>query len=437
MKARLAATARACGAAVLFAVAVAHGAITDRDDRSLFSADELAAIYRHSPLPPLPPGRTDGVANDARAARLGQYLFFERRLSANGGVACATCHQPAKAFADGLRVGAGIAPGERNTPTLLNAAFGHWFFWDGRADSLWSQALQPIENAKEFGNDRVCAVRFVAGDPALRHAYEDVFGKPPPLEDSRRFPAHGSPESAPGSQEAAAWSAMTPGDRQAVNRMYANLGKAIEAYVRKLVSGNSPFDRYVSALKRGDRAAEQAYPSAAKRGLKLFVGAARCDLCHVGPAFTDGEFHNIGLPVPKGRDPDTGRAAGVAAVRANIFNGIGPFSDDPSGRAKDQLTYLPTPTSQLGGFKTPGLRNVALTAPYMQDGRFATLHAVLDFYAQGESAGHGKQLVGEREATLNLIPHLSPTQIADLVAFLGTLTGAPVRAELTRPPGTP
>ena len=382
MNTRLAATIWACGAAAILAAAAARGAATDQDDRTLFPPDELAAIYRHSPLKPVPPGTTDGVADDPRTARLGQYLFFERRLSANGGVACATCHVPAKAFADGLTVGTGLAPGERNTPTLLNAAFGHWFFWDGRTDSLWSQALQPIENAKEFGSDRLCAVRFVAGDPALRHAYEDAFGKLPPLEDTRRFPGHGSPESAPGSPTAAAWSAMTPSDRQAVNRMYANLGKAIEAYVRKLVSGNSPFDRYVSALKRGDRAAEQAYPAAAKRGLKLFVGTARCDLCHVGPTFTDGEFHNIGLPVPEGKAPDTGRAAGITAVRASIFNGIGPFSDDPTGRAKGQIAYLPTPESQLGSFKTPSLRNVALTAPYMHDGRFATLYAVLDFYAR-------------------------------------------------------
>jgi cytochrome c peroxidase len=207
-----------------------------------------------------------------------------------------------------LRVGTGLAPGERNTPTLLNAAFGHWFFWDGRADSLWSQALQPIENAKEFGSDRLSTVHFVATAPALRHTYEDVFGKLPPLDDLRRFPSHGSPAAAPGARPTTAWSAMTPADRQAVSRMYANLGKAIEAYVRKLVSGNSPFDHYVAALRRGDRAGEQAYPPAAKRGLKLFVGTARCDLCHVGPTFTDGEFHNIGLPVPEGKAPDTGRA---------------------------------------------------------------------------------------------------------------------------------
>jgi cytochrome c peroxidase len=437
MSRRLAVLACACGTAAIIATAVTQGAASDSDDRSLFNADELAAIYRHSPLPAVPPGATDGVANDPRAARLGQYLFFERRFSVNDSVACASCHVPAKAFADGLAVGTGLAPGERNTPTLLNAAFGHWFFWDGRADSLWSQALQPIENAKEFGGDRLHAVRVVADDPTLRRAYVEVFGQFPRLDDVRRFPRHGSPESAPGSDAEAAWSAMAPADRVAVNRMYADLGKAIEAYVRKLVSGDSAFDRYVAALRRGDRASQQTYPPAAKRGLKLFVGAARCDLCHVGALFTDGEFHNIGLPAAEGRTPDTGRAAGIPAVRANVFNGIGPFSDAPAGPAKDQLAYLPAPASQLGSFKTPSLRNVALTAPYMHDGRFDTLRAVLDFYAQGERAGRGRTLVGEREATLNLVPRLSPEQDADLVAFLETLTGAPVPDALTRRPDAP
>jgi cytochrome c peroxidase len=423
---------------MMLAAVVARGvAPPDGDDHSLFTRLELAAVYRHSPLRALAPGTSESAADDARATRFGQHLFFERRFSADGAISCATCHAPEKAFADGRRVGKGLATGERNTPTLLNAAFSHWFFWDGRTDSLWAQALGPIENEKEFGGDRLHAVHVVAEDPTQRRAYEQVFGMLPPLEDARRFPRHAFPDPNIGSPAAVAWAAMAPADRDAVNRMFANLGKAIEAYERKLVNGDSPFDHYVAALKSGDLARQRAYPAPAKRGLKLFVGAAQCELCHSGPTFSDEEFHNNGLPLLAGSAPDTGRAAGIPVVLASIFNGIGPFSDQPTGETKDRLTYLPPPQSQLGAFKTPGLRNVALTAPYMHDGRFKNLEAVLAFYANGEEDGRGQTLVGKREGTMSLIPQLTHAQVADLVAFLKTLTGVAVPSELTKPPDTP
>jgi len=434
--------AAACGCGLVLALAVALATAravpqSDGDDRSLFTALELDAIFRHSPLPRLARGAADSVADDARAARFGQYLFFERRFSIDGSVSCASCHEPEKAFADGRRVGRGTETGERNTPTLLNTAFNHWFFWDGRADSLWAQALGPIENAKEFGGDRLNTLHVVAEDPALRRAYASVFGMLPPLDDVRRFPRHAFPDPNSSSPAARAWAAMAAADRDAANRMFANLGKAIEAYERRLVNERSEFDHYVAALKSGDRAQQRAYPGAAKRGLKLFVGAAQCELCHSGAAFSDGEFHNNGLPVLVEGMRDIGRMAGIPVVRASIFNATGPFSDDAAGEPKDRLAYLPPPKSQLGAFKTPGLRNVALTAPYMHDGRFESLEEVLEFYAKSENDGQKKTLVGEREATLGLIPDLSKAQLADLAAFLRTLTGTAVQAALTGPPDSP
>ncbi len=172
------------------------------------------------------------------------------------------------------------------------------------------------------------------------------------------------------------------------------------------------------------------------RGLKLFVGAANCAACHTGPALSDGEFHNLGLPLLPGEEPDRGRAGGIAPLRADIFNAAGTFSDDPTGTVARRLEFLAPQQSQLGAFKTPTLRNVALTAPYMHDGRFANLAAVLEFYAQGKAASRGR-LVGAREATLNLVPHLSAAQSAELVAFLVALTGAPPPAALTEPPPRP
>jgi cytochrome c peroxidase len=402
-------------------------------DRALYTPDELAAIYRHSPLGPPPPDPTDRVAGDAAAAAFGQALFFTKAFSANGRIGCVTCHQPARAFTDGRAVAQGLAAGTRHTPSLLNAAYNHWYFWDGRADSLWSQALQPWENPKEAGGDRLHVLHVVARDPALAAAYRRVFGVLPPLADLERFPAHARPDPDPALAVAKAWASMSPADRRAADRAYSNLGKAVEAYDRLLVSGASPFDRYVAALKAGDPVGERAISPAAKRGLKLFVGAGGCELCHSGPFFSDGQFHNLGLPVPPGAGPDPGRAEGIRLVAADPFNAIGAFSDDRGGEAKDRLAYLPKPETQLGAFKTPTLRNVAVAGPYLHDGRFATLARVIRFYAEGKAASRGR-LVGVREQSLDLVPHLGAVQQSDLVAFLETLTGAPVPARLTGPP---
>jgi cytochrome c peroxidase len=406
------------------------------DDRVAFTADEILRIYRRSPLGDLPLDPTNRVADSAPAAALGQFLFFDTNLSANSEVACATCHQPARGFSDGRAVATGLAPGKRNTPTLLNAALNHWFFWDGRADSLWSQALQPLEGPREEGGDRLHIAHRIAADGALSAAYQRVFGKLPPLADTARFPLHARPDPDPRSALAEAWQAMAPADCTEINRVFSNLGKAIEAYERGLVSGLSPFDTYVEGLRTGDSSKTAALSPAAARGLKLFVGAANCGACHTGPALSDGEFHNLGLPLLPGAEPDPGRAEGTTLLRADIFNAAGTFSDQPTVTAKQRLGFLPPPQSQLGAFKTPTLRNVALTAPYMHDGRFGTLPEVLEFYAQGKAASHGR-LLGTRDANLTLVPALTPDQRADLLAFLMALTGASPPPALTEPPREP
>lgn len=389
--------------AVLGTIALARSVLGATDDRRLYTPVELAAILRHSPVPPVPPDPTDRVADNPAAALLGRYLFFDAHFSQNGRVACGTCHQPARAFTDGRALAKGLALGTRHTPTLLGAAYNQWYFWDGRTDSQWSQALQPIENPREFGSTRAFVVRAAAADPTLREQYARVFGTAP---------------------------SAAPGD---LDRSYSNLGKAIEAYERELTVGTSPFDRYVSALRAHDVAGESAISPAAKRGLKLFVGRANCELCHSGSDFTDGQFHNLGLPLLRGEMPDRGRADGIRLVRADEFNGTGRFSDDPHGQAHDRLAFLPAPQSQLGAFKTPSLRNVARIAPYMHDGRFASLKDVMKFYAEGASASKGR-LVGKREPTVNLIPHLSARQQSDLIAFLRTLSDAPLPASLLHAP---
>lgn len=363
-------------------------------------------------MPPVPADPTDKYADNPHAAALGEYLFFDRRLSPNGEIACATCHEPEKAFTDGRALAKGLAVGTRHSPTLLGAAYNQWYFWDGRTDSQWSQALQPFENPREFGSNRLGVLAAVERDRAARESYVSLFGSMPNLRDGS---VHG---------------------KIAVDRAYSNLGKSIEAYERKLTVGSSPFDRYVAALRAGDAAGERVISPAAKRGLGLFVGKANCELCHSGSDFTDGQFHNIGLPLLHGEVADRGRADGIKLVREDRFDGTGAFSDDPHGTARDRLEFLPPAESQLGAFKTPSLRNVARIAPYMHDGRFKTLAQVLNFYAQGASASRGR-VIGTREPTTNLIPRLTEQQQSDLIAFLKTLDDAPLPATLTHAPSHP
>jgi cytochrome c peroxidase len=419
-----------------FATQTAHSSA--EDDSAPYTAAELSAIYGHSPLRRLPPDPTNRVAEDPDAAALGQYLFFDSRFSANGRISCATCHKPALAFTDGRALPRGIAVGTRNAPTVLDVAFNQWFFLDGRTDSLWSQAIQPFENAAEFGGDRLQMVLTTIQDPSLRIAYQRVFGSLPALTADR--PAvvrHARPDADPQSPAARAWRDMAPTDRRAVNEVFSNLGKAIEAYERRLLCGPAAFDRYVAGLRNHDPTLRQAISPAAQRGLKLFVGVGRCELCHSGPAFTDGQFHNLGLPLLPGQAADPGRAAGIRLLQGDPFNGIGHFSDaSAAGEAQSRLSFLPDPASQLGAFKTPTLRNVALTAPYMHDGRFTTLKQVLDFYGQNKMANRG-DTVGVREKTVDLIPNLTGAEQADLVAFLRTLTSPPLPAALTHAPAHP
>jgi cytochrome c peroxidase len=328
--------------------------------------------------------------------------------------------------------------GTRNVPTVLDVAFSQWFFLDGRTDSLWSQAIQPFENAAEFGGDRLQMVLTTIRDPALRTAYQQVFGSLPALTaDLPSAVRHARPDADPQSPVAQAWRNISAADRRAVDEIFSNLGKAIEAFERKLLGGPAPFDHYVAGLRSHGPTVQHAISPAARRGLKLFVGAGRCELCHSGPAFTDGQFHNLGLSLLPGQAADPGRADGIRRLQGDPFNGVGHFSDaSGTSDAKNRLGFLPDPASQLGAFKTPTLRNVALTAPYMHDGRFTTLKQVLDFYGRGKLANRG-HLVGVRERTVDLVPDLTGSQQADLVEFLRTLTSPPLPSALTHAPAHP
>ena len=412
-----------------------------------FSEREIERIAQLMGPPPLPPDPTNAVADDPAAAALGQRLYFDPRFSGDGSVSCATCHDPALGFSDGQRLSEGLGTTTRHAPTVLDAAVQRWFFWDGRCDSLWCQATQPWEAAGEHGGSRLQFAHLVADDAALREAYEAIFGPLPDLDDLDRFPPEGKPTGDSEDPLDRAWSGMSEADQVAINTVFTDLTKSVAAYERLLVSGPSPFDRFARGLIDGDEELLASLDEAQQRGLKLFINdnpsnpfhdeaisepGAECYACHGGPELSDREFHNIGLGA---RDwltwEDLGRYEGAERVVEDPFNGIGPYSDDPQAASNDKLVYLREPDGlELGQFKTPSLRNVALRPPYMHGGHFDTLEDVLGFYTRLDES----PVISHRDEQLYPLDHLDEEDLADLLAFLEALTGEAPDPSLLAPP---
>jgi len=321
---------------------------------------------------------------------LGQKLYFDKRLSADGTISCASCHDPATAFAskDTLAIGVRNQSGTRNVPTLLNAKFSNSFFWDGRARTLEEQAKQPLLNAAEMGFESEAAlVARLSSIPEYRKAFR------------RLFPREGI--------------------------TLDTVASAIASYERTLISNNSPFDRFI----KGD---QRAITANQKAGWALFKGRARCIECHVfsasSPFFTDFKFYNTGVA---GRDQNfkaltqradeirfrrrSKRIASSALAHQAEFSELGRF-------------LVTLDDKDIGAFKTPTLRDVELTGPYMHNGSMKTLLDVVRFYNQG--GGHNPMLT-DRMRPLDLNEH----QMSDIVEFLRSLTSDDVlkQAQFSKP----
>ena len=308
------------------------------------------------------------------------------------------------------------------TPSIVGAAYSPWQNWNGSADSLWAQATMPLESAAEMGGDRAMFAHLI--DRYYRRQYEAVFGALPA--DLHRLPQHAGPVGGAGTR--AAWDHLSSADREAVSRLLANLGKAIEAYERTINPGPARFDLYAKAVLTG-------HPSRAKaifdgdqvEGLRLFIGAAGCIDCHNGPLFTNHSFENVGVPAAAGLPPDRGRQEGVKLVLEDEFNGMGAFSDAKAAGHGKLGTMITDSPSLAGQFKTPSLRNVADIAPYMQAGQFSSLEQVIGFYSRAPYPPLGRSLIKPLG--------LTGQQKAQLIAFLQTLSGPPAtdRRGLTPP----
>lgn len=378
-------------------------------DRDGWSAEELAILssLRLGALGQVPADPSNAVETRPDAVRLGKQLFADPRFSANGAVSCASCHQPEKQFQDGRPLGQGVGTGLRRTMPLAAAGHAPFTFWDGRKDSLWSQALGPLEDPVEHGGSRLAYAHLVRAH--YRVQYEALFG---PLPELDGLPAEGGPLGSPAQR--AAWAAMRENERRDVSRVFANIGKAIAAYEKTLRFGESRLDHYIEAVLREDPAARRLLSAQEKNGLRLFIGKAQCVTCHNGPLFTDQQFHNTGIaPRTSGR-PDAGRGAALAKLLKDEFNCLGPYSDARPEQC-EELRFLSADDHALdGAFKVPGLRNVAARSPYMHAGQLASLDDVVKHYnrAPRAAAGHSE-----------LKPlRLTDGEVRDLVAFLGTLS---------------
>ena len=372
---------------------------------------------RASPIPRPPEDPTNRFADDDDAAEFGRQLFFDPGLSGGGEVSCATCHQPSLHFTDGLPLSQGVATAGRHAPTLVDAAHQRWFNWDGRSDSMWAHAIRPIEHPDEMGGDRTALVRHLLEDEQKRSTYQRIFGDELPSLDA--LPERARPDGP--AAERAAWESLPKSTRFQIDRVAANVGKAMAAYQRQLEGGESPFDRWVADVQAGGDGSS-ALTASQRRGLELFFGRAECWECHAGPLFSDGEFHNIGTPVPGGLPRDSGRYDGAALVVDDVFNAAGLHSDDPDGSRAVVSRGVKRDPSQWGAFRTPSLRHVGRTSPYMHDGSMDDLETVVRFYSTLEGA---IQLDHHQESVLAPLG-LDDSEIADLVAFLRSLDGEAV-----------
>jgi cytochrome c peroxidase len=364
-----------------------------------WSKDERA-VLRSLWIGSLPKAAADpsnAVADIPAAADFGHRLFFDKRLSQNGEVACASCHLPELAFTDGRKLARGVGQTKRNAPTIIGSAHIPWLFWDGRKDSLWSQALGPFENAVEHGTTRATVVGFLRRDTGYRRRYRALFGAIPEA-----------------------------GDGRGIDRAFANMGKAIAAFERTIMPGPAKFDRYVEAILNDKK------PAPADRfsldeiaGLKVFISEnqGQCIRCHNGPMFTDNQFHNIGSHIVGEKDSEQGRAVGVELALLDKTNCRSQFNDASkpgSAPACAELRFAKRHAEELlGAFKTPTLRFLGKTAPYMHAGQFQTLEDAIWQYRDVPRA-----IVGKTELQRLTMTNSQFFQIED---FLATLNG-PIRA---------
>ena len=386
-----------------------------------WSASEVATIKSLSlpSLPPLPIDPSNSLAGSDSAKQLGALLFFDKGLSGNKQISCATCHRPELNFTDGKKLSVGIGTLRRNAPTLLGVGYQAWFYADGRRDSLWAQAITPLESMEEMGNTRSGVVKYVLNHKDYSQAYESVFGTAPLT--AKQLPNQAGPYGDKLAKKT--WRYLSPNLKHQINQVFANIGRALAAYERDILPDESEFDHFASELSKSEKVVTSLGNTLStlsiteKQGLKLFIDnqKTQCLKCHNGPLLTNGDFHNIGTAKLSGKNMDLGRMIGLQAVFADEFNCFGRYSGIRQN-ACNALQFVNKKDSHsplLGAYKVPTLRGLSKTAPYGHDGSFKTLEDFLAHYRDPPD----KSIYQHELVPLNL----SDIEIDQLAAFLKIL----------------
>ena len=369
------------------------------------SAQTLSSMLAHGPWPPKPSTHTaidpsNRVSGNKDAIEFGKQLFTSTYLSADKQTSCISCHLPTHAFSgdSASRSKNATQPTtttsssakinthslDRDTQTLMNVRFNRWFGWDGRNDNLWAQSIRPIIHTTEM-NLAIEDIRKVANSKDFTAQYTQLFG------DSQH---------------------------QSDEEVLVNIGKALAAFQETLVTDKTPFDEFRDAVAEQDWATAANYPESAQRGLEIFEGRGRCSFCHQGALFTNGEFHDAGVPYfIRPGVVDKGRHQGMIELKKSPFTLDGKYNDDPEKQGAWAVRKVTQLHSNFGIFRVPSLRNVAKTAPYMHNGSLQTLEDVVQHYNNIDM----ERLHADGEAILKPLG-LTKDEVNDLVEFLKSLS---------------
>lgn len=367
-----------------------------------------AAPFALGSLGPVPIDKTNRFFDNVLAQDLGKQLFHDPGLSKSGQISCASCHVTKGVMTPNENHPAGRDRKHRPVMPIIGSAYQSFLFWDGRADSLWSQALEPLEHPQEHDLTRTEVVNYVQENHQSRLQELSIES----VDAVKNLAASPLGDQA----ERDTWAALSPDIQTAVNRSFSDIGKVIAAYEASLPIPESKWDQWIKAAQESE-AHFHSIPDRVVKGFMLFDGKARCSSCHNGPLFSDKDFHNTGLPSVKGLPPDLGKQAAMLDLIKNPFNCLGQYSDADADQCPHLLYQNRTIEHSFGSFRTPSLRGVSKRTKLGHAGQKNSIHDMLRHYISAPD-GPYLPLIGEIGASELSPLNLTDEEILDLVAFL-------------------